>query len=80
MIKHQQLIYKLTLGFSTSVNLFLLGLLFFVLRDSLSGTGDYFLILQGRSLWYFVGIILAFTSANSFFIFNLFNNQTSVEK
>jgi len=81
MIKHQLLIYKLVLGFATIVNFFLLGLLFFVLRDSLSGKGNWFLILEGKSLWYFVGIILAFTIANSIFIFNLFKKQkTSVEK
>lgn len=81
MKKHQETIYKITLIFSGSVNIFLLGLLFFLLRDSLSGRGNWFLILEGKSLWYFVGIILTFTIANSVFIFNLFKNQkTSVEK
>lgn len=78
MRKHQETIYKFILIFSGLVNLFLLGLLFFVLRDSLSGTGNWFLILEGKSLWYFVGIILAFTIANAVFIFNLFKKTSDI--
>ncbi|WP_133943049.1 hypothetical protein [Epilithonimonas xixisoli] len=78
MIRHQQLIYKLILGFSAIVNLFLLGLLFFVLRDSLSGRGNWFLILEGKSLWYFVGIVLIFSILNAVFIIQLFKKTSDI--
>jgi uncharacterized membrane protein len=66
MKKHQETIYKIILFFSVLINLFLIGLLFFVIRDSLSGVGEWF--LEGRSFWYFIGVILAYSLANSIFI------------
>lgn len=66
MKKHQETIYKIILIFSVLINLFLIGLLIFVLRDSISDQGEWF--LEGRSFWYFVGVILAYSLANSIFI------------
>jgi len=78
MRKYQETIYKIILIFSGLINLFLLGLLFFVLRDSLSGTGNYFFILEGKSLWYFIGVIVAYTIVNSIFIINLFKKTSDI--
>jgi len=78
MRKYQETIYKIILIFSGLINLFLLGLLFFVLRDSLSGMGNYFLILEGKSLWYFIGVIVAYTIVNSIFIINLFKKTSDI--
>lgn len=78
MRKYQETIYKIILIFSGLINLFLLGLLFFVLRDSLSGTGNYFLILEGKSLWYFIGVIVAYTIVNSILIINLFKKTSDI--
>lgn len=77
MIRSQKKIYKFILIFSVLINLFLLGLLFFVLRDSLSGTGDYF--LEGKNFWYFVGIIMAYCIVNSYFIIQLLKKATDVQ-
>ncbi|MPT32285.1 hypothetical protein [Epilithonimonas hungarica] len=66
MKKYQETIYKIILIFSVLINIFLIVLLFFVLRDSLSGHGEWF--LDGRSFWYFIGVILAYSLANSIFI------------
>ncbi|MNK25788.1 hypothetical protein D3C87_441160 [compost metagenome] len=79
MKKYQETIYKVILFFSVLVNLFLIGLLFFVIRDSLSGRGNYFLILEGRSLWYFVGIIVAYTIANSYLLIQFFKKPIELE-
>lgn len=69
MKKYQESVYKIILIFSVIVNLFLLVLMFLVARDSLSGTGDW--LLQGRSFWFFVGVIAAYTLANALYIFRL---------
>ncbi len=66
MKKHQETIYKITLIFSVLINLFLIGLLILVIRDSVSDQGEWF--LKGRDFWYFIGVILAYSLANSFFI------------
>lgn len=79
MKKYQETVYKVILFFSALVNLFLIGLLFFVLRDSLSGRGNYFLILEGRSLWYFVGIIVFYTIANSYLLVKFFKRPIELE-
>jgi len=76
MIKHQQLIYKLILGFSAIINLFLLGLLFLVIRDSVSGKGEWF--LEGKSFWYFVAVILIFSILNSVFIIQFFKKTSDI--
>jgi hypothetical protein len=55
----------------------LIGLLFFVLRDSLSGTGDYF--LEGKSFWYFIGIIAAYSVANSILLIKIFKKTSEIQ-
>lgn len=77
MKKYQETIYKVILFFSVLVNLFLIGLLFFVLRDSLSGTGDYF--LEGKSFWYFVGIITLYSVANSILLIQIFKKKSEIQ-
>lgn len=77
MKKYQETIYKVILFFSALVNLFLIGLLFFVLRDSFSGAGDYF--LEGKSFWYFVAIIAAYSIANSILLIQIFKNTTEIQ-
>ena len=77
MKKYQETVYKVILFFSVLVNLFLIGLLFFVLRDSFSGTGDYF--LQGKSFWYFVGIIAAYSVANSILLIQIFKKTSEIQ-
>lgn len=77
MKKYQETIYKVILFFSVLVNLFLIGLLFFVLRDSFSGAGDYF--LGGKSFWYFVAIIAVYCIINSYFIIQLLRKGTDIE-
>ncbi|HBR12953.1 MAG TPA: hypothetical protein DD740_12305 [Chryseobacterium sp.] len=69
MKKYQESVYKIILIFSVIVNLFLLVLMFLVARDSLSGTGEW--LLQGRSFWFFIGVIAAYTLANALYIFRL---------
>ncbi len=77
MKKYQETIYKVILFFSVLVNLFLIGLLFFVLRDSLSGAGDYF--LEGKSFWYFVGIIAAYSIANAVLLIQIFRKNSKIQ-
>lgn len=77
MKKYQETIYKVILFFSVLVNLFLIGLLFFVLRDSSSGAGDY--LLEGKSFWYFVAIIAVYCIINSYFIIQLLRKATDIE-
>ncbi|WP_379963361.1 hypothetical protein [Epilithonimonas sp. UC225_85] len=77
MRKYQETIYKFILYFSALINLFLIGLLFFVLRDSLSGKGDYF--LEGRSFWYFIAVIAAYSIANFIFLIQLFKKTPETE-
>lgn len=77
MIKSQKKIFKFILIFSVLINLFLLGILFLVLRDSISGNGEYF--LEGKSFWYFVGIITAYCFANSYFIIQFLKKATEIE-
>lgn len=77
MKKYQETIYKVILFFSVLVNLFLIGLLFFVLRDSLSGTGDYF--LEGKSFWYFIGIIAAYSVANSILLIKILKKTSEIQ-
>ncbi|SHK61133.1 hypothetical protein SAMN05444371_2975 [Epilithonimonas mollis] len=68
MNRYQETIYKSVLIFSALINLFLIVLLFFVLRDSLSGIGYWFLILDSRRLWFFFGVVFAYSLANAVFI------------
>lgn len=75
MKQHQETIYKITLIFSAVINLFLIGLLFFVIRDSLAKAGDWF--LEGRSFWFFIGVILIFSLINCIFIIRQFSNHSS---
>ncbi|PZU90522.1 MAG: hypothetical protein DI529_03010 [Chryseobacterium sp.] len=75
MKKYQETIYKIILIFSVVINLFLIVLLFFVLRDSLSGNGEW--LLEGRSFWFFIGLILAYSLANSIFIVRLLKLKNS---
>lgn len=77
MKKYQETIYKVILFFSVLVNLFLIGLLFFVLRDSFSGVGDYF--LEGKSFWYFVGIIAAYSIANFILLIQNFKKNSDIQ-
>ncbi|RRQ45929.1 hypothetical protein [Chryseobacterium sp. SC28] len=69
MKKYQETVYKLILFFSVLINLFLVGLLFFVVRDSVSETGAYF--FEGQRFWYFVEIITTYTLLNFYFLFNI---------
>lgn len=77
MKKYQETIYRFILYFSVLINLFLIGLLFFVLRDSFSRDGDYF--LEGKSFWYFVGIIAAYSSVNFVLLSQIFKNNSEIQ-
>lgn len=76
MKKYQETIYKIILIFSVAINLFLIVLMFFVLRDSFSGRGDWF--LEGRSFWFFIGVILGYSILNSVFIIQLFKKTSEI--
>ena len=76
MKEYQETIYKFILIFSVLINLFLLGLLFFVLRDSFSGKGKW--ILEGNSFRYFIGVITAYSLGNSIFVVQLFKKTSDV--
>lgn len=73
MIKHQETIYKIILIFSVVINLFLIVLMFFALRDSFSGNGEWF--LEGRSFWFFIGVILAYSVLNCFLLLQIFKRK-----
>jgi hypothetical protein len=77
MIKYQKNIFKYILVFSVVINVFLLGILFLVLRDSLSQEGDY--RLEGKSFWYFVGIVAAYCLGNIYFLIQFFKKAVEVE-
>lgn len=77
MKKYQETVYKVILFFSVLINLFLIGLLFFVLRDSLSGEGDY--LLEGKRFWYFTGIISVYSISNFVLIFQFLRRKSEVE-
>jgi len=66
MEKYQEIIYTITLVFSALINLLLLGLLFLVVKDNFAGNGSWY--LEGRSFWFFLGIILVFSLVNFVFI------------
>ncbi|ROI14727.1 hypothetical protein [Epilithonimonas hominis] len=73
MKKYQETIYKIILIFSVVINLFLIVLMFFVLRDSFSGNGEWF--LEGRSFWFFIGVILAYSVLNCFLLLQIFKRK-----
>lgn len=73
MKKYQETIYKIILIFSVVINLFLIVLMFFALRDSLSGNGEWF--LEGRSFWFFIGVILAYSVLNCFLLLQIFKRK-----
>ncbi|OJX29210.1 MAG: hypothetical protein BGO86_01730 [Chryseobacterium sp. 36-9] len=77
MKKYQETIYKIILLFSVLINLFLIGLLFFVLRDSFAGEGNWF--LEGRGFWFFIGIILVYSLMNSVFIIRFLKIKSTQE-
>lgn len=69
MKKYQETVYKAILAFSALINVFLLLLLFWVVRDSLAGRGDW--LLEGRSFWFFVSVVVFYSLANAVFVFRL---------
>ncbi|WP_312207376.1 hypothetical protein [Epilithonimonas hominis] len=73
MKKYHETIYKIILIFSVVINLFLIVLMFFVLRDSFSGNGEWF--LEGRSFWFFIGVILAYSVLNCFLLLQIFKRK-----
>ncbi|AZI40342.1 MULTISPECIES: hypothetical protein [Epilithonimonas] len=73
MKKYQETIYKIILIFSVVINLFLIVLMFFALRDSFSGNGEWF--LEGRSFWFFIGVILAYSVLNCFLLLQIFKRK-----
>lgn len=73
MIKHQETIYKIILIFSVVINLFLIVLMFLVLRDSFSENGEWF--LEGRIFWFFIGVILAYSVLNCFLLLQIFKRK-----
>jgi len=75
MKKYQETIYKIILIFSAIINLFLIVLMFLVLRDSFSGNGEWF--LEGRTFWFFIGVILAYSVLNSVLIVRLLKLKNS---
>ena len=77
MKKYQETIYKFILYFSALINLFLIGLLFLVLRDSFSGEGDYG--LEGKSFWFFVAIISAYSTVNSILLIQISKNNSEIQ-
>ncbi|SEH37982.1 hypothetical protein [Epilithonimonas hominis] len=73
MKKYHETIYKIILIFSVVINLFLIVLMFLVLRDSFSGNGEWF--LEGRSFWFFIGVILAYSVLNCFLLLQIFKRK-----
>lgn len=68
MKQHQETIYKVILIFSAIINLFLIGLMFLVFRDSSADEGERLFLLQGKSFWFFTAIVMAYSLANAIFI------------
>ncbi len=79
MKQHQETIYKVILIFSAIINLFLIGLMLLVFRDSSADAGERLFLLQGKSFWFFTGIVMAYSLANAIFIvrFLKFKNYNS---
>ncbi|MFC4688060.1 hypothetical protein ACFO4P_14030 [Epilithonimonas pallida] len=77
MKKYQETIYKIILLFSVLINIFLIGLLFFVLRDSFAGEEDW--SIEGRGFWFFIGIILVYSLMNSIFIIRFLKIKSTQE-
>ncbi|WP_312761315.1 hypothetical protein [Epilithonimonas sp.] len=73
MEKYQEIIYTITLVFSLLVNLLLLGLLFLVVKDNFAGNGSWY--LEGRSFWFFIGVILAYSVLNCFLLLQIFKRK-----
>lgn len=78
MKQNQKAVFKYILIFSVIINVFLLGFLFFVIKDSVSENGEFY--FQGKSFWYIIGIIAAYTAANSYFLFNLVTSVSETAK
>ncbi|WP_312825654.1 hypothetical protein [Epilithonimonas sp.] len=76
MKKYQETIYKIILIFSVVINLFLIVLMFLVLRDSFSENGEWF--LEGRSFWFFIGVILAYSVLNCFLLLQIFKRKKQI--
>ena len=48
-----------------------------MLRDSFSGEGDYG--LEGKSFWFFVAIISAYSTVNSILLIQIFKNNSEIQ-
>ena len=66
-------VYQLIVLFSLIVNLFLIGLMVFIIKDSVNEKGDF--ALSSTKMYYAVALILGFTIINGWFYKSMLNSS-----